>query len=366
MATLKQRLHRKNGSSYDIVHLETESNVVMRPSGNTVETDLTNYLPKVQNSDDVPEGLNPGQVSIGPTKGYYCTGDGSVKEFGKGSGGGIPTLGVDFTYTGTCTVIDDSEGENINWRIKFLTSGIFKVNNQSSIDLFMVGGGSSGQDGNNSDNGGTGGGSGYTKTEKGIVLSPNTDYQIIIGDGGASTNASSSPSSNPGGDSSAFNFSVDGGGKVRCWNGGSGGGVGSQTKSNGSTIEAGAGGSDGSDGIKNSSNWTGGTGQGTTTREFGEATGDLYAGGGGGGGGYLSGHSSSGAYGGDGGGGSGAWINGYAGARPGIYGGQAAAGETNTGSGGGGGAYHTGSNSNLYIPSGAGGSGIIVIRNKRS
>ena len=49
MATLKQRLHRKNGSTYDIVHLETESNVVMRPSGNTVETDLKNYLPKVQN-----------------------------------------------------------------------------------------------------------------------------------------------------------------------------------------------------------------------------------------------------------------------------------------------------------------------------
>ena len=63
MATLKQRLHRKNGSSYDIVHLETESNVVMRPSGNTVETDLTNYLPKVQNSDDVPEGLKTGRIT---------------------------------------------------------------------------------------------------------------------------------------------------------------------------------------------------------------------------------------------------------------------------------------------------------------
>ena len=60
MATLKQRLHRKNGTAYDIVHLETESNVVMRPSGNTVETDLTNYLPKVQDSDDVPEGLKYG------------------------------------------------------------------------------------------------------------------------------------------------------------------------------------------------------------------------------------------------------------------------------------------------------------------
>ena len=81
MATLKQRLHRKNGSSYDVVHLETESNVVMRPSGNTVETDLTNYLPKVQDSDDVPEGLNPGQMSTGPSKVFICTTDGTIRTF---------------------------------------------------------------------------------------------------------------------------------------------------------------------------------------------------------------------------------------------------------------------------------------------
>lgn len=58
MATLKQRLNRKNSSgTYDTVYLETSSEVVKRPSGTTVESDLTNYLPKVQDSDSVPESL---------------------------------------------------------------------------------------------------------------------------------------------------------------------------------------------------------------------------------------------------------------------------------------------------------------------
>ena len=43
MATLKQRLHRKNASgTFDTVHLETSSDLVLRPSGNTVEQDLVN------------------------------------------------------------------------------------------------------------------------------------------------------------------------------------------------------------------------------------------------------------------------------------------------------------------------------------
>lgn len=64
MATLKQRLNRKNSSgTYDTVYLETSSEVVKRPSGTTVESDLTNYLPKVQNSDSVPESLKSGQFT---------------------------------------------------------------------------------------------------------------------------------------------------------------------------------------------------------------------------------------------------------------------------------------------------------------
>lgn len=58
MATLKQRLHRKNSAgTYDTIHYETSSDVVMRPSGRSVEQDLTDYLPEVQNNDNVPESL---------------------------------------------------------------------------------------------------------------------------------------------------------------------------------------------------------------------------------------------------------------------------------------------------------------------
>lgn len=61
MATLRQRLHKKNSSgAYDVVHLETSSSLVVRPSGSTVEADLAAYLPKVQNSDTVPESLTTG------------------------------------------------------------------------------------------------------------------------------------------------------------------------------------------------------------------------------------------------------------------------------------------------------------------
>lgn len=58
MATLKQRLRRKNASgTYDTVHLETESGMILRPSGRTVEADLAAYLPEYQDSDDVPKSL---------------------------------------------------------------------------------------------------------------------------------------------------------------------------------------------------------------------------------------------------------------------------------------------------------------------
>ena len=58
MATLKQRLHRKNASgTYDTVHFESSSDLILRPSGRTVEQDLADYLPEVQANDNVPESL---------------------------------------------------------------------------------------------------------------------------------------------------------------------------------------------------------------------------------------------------------------------------------------------------------------------
>ena len=70
MATLKQRLHRKNATGYDVIHFETESSLVLRPSGRTVEQDLEDYLPKVQDNDTVPDSLGFGRLSTGPTRPY--------------------------------------------------------------------------------------------------------------------------------------------------------------------------------------------------------------------------------------------------------------------------------------------------------
>ena len=68
MATLKQRLHRKNAAgTFDTVHLESSSDLILRPSGRTVEQDLADYLPRVQNNDNVPQTL--GWVR-GSTKAY--------------------------------------------------------------------------------------------------------------------------------------------------------------------------------------------------------------------------------------------------------------------------------------------------------
>ena len=71
MATLKQRLHRKNSSgTYDTIHYETSSDVVMRPSGRSVEQDLAAYLPEVQDNDNVPESLKASKLVVGLTKGF--------------------------------------------------------------------------------------------------------------------------------------------------------------------------------------------------------------------------------------------------------------------------------------------------------
>lgn len=69
MATLKQRLHRKNASgTYDTVHFESSSDLILRPSGRTVEQDLADYLPEVQANDNVPESLQ--KLVIGTTRGF--------------------------------------------------------------------------------------------------------------------------------------------------------------------------------------------------------------------------------------------------------------------------------------------------------
>ena len=199
---------------------------------------------------------------------------------GRGASISAPIIGEDFNQTGgdgTCQVLDDGGG---NWRIKFLSSGTFTPLKNMVIDVFLVGAGG----GKGSARCG-GGGAGYTTTVRSIVLAANTTYQITIGAAGKN---SSTGDGTDGGTTSAFSAVAAGGkgsttgrgtaGTGSSGDGGSGGGGYISGGSNGVRGSA-AGGTDGGDGT--TATTAGGKGQGTTTREFGEADGDLYASGGG-------------------------------------------------------------------------------------
>lgn len=227
------------------------------------------------------------------------------------------------SYTGTKSIINDGGG---NWRVKFLTSGTLTVSQNVIIDIFLVGGGGGG--GQAAVNGG-GGGAGYTSTHTNITLSKDVSYSVVIGSSGAKRGNGGSTSI------SVLGYSANGGyGSTTSagGNGGSGGG-GDGGENNSSTGTSG--GSNGGDGGIGHSG-AAGTGQGTTTREFAETTGDLYAGGGAGAWDIAQ------SYGGAGGGGNGS---------KGSDGSGGTDGSTNTG--GGGGFNHSG------------GSGIVIIRNTR-
>ena len=227
------------------------------------------------------------------------------------SGGEEP---YNFTYTGNCTIIDDG---NDNWRVKFLTSGTFTPNISTNIDVFLVGGGGGGSGGGANK---AGGGGGYTLTKKGVDIITNTSYTITIGSGGYG--GTGYDAGGNGGPTSAFSYTANGGshGYGGGGSGGSGGGGGGEGSAGG-----GRGGVNGGNGSAGYHYYPGGSGQGTTTREFGESSGTLYSSGGSGGPGYTS-------------------SNG-------------ASGGNNTGNGAGGsGEGGTG---------GTGGSGIVVIRNAR-
>lgn len=253
-----------------------------------------------------------------------------------------------FTYTGEYAIVDDSYNQIDstlgNWKIRFLTSGTltFTALNgaENGIDVFLVGGGGSGANGCEESDGTYrstyGGGGGYTNTVRGVRISTNTDYAITVGAGGASASAISQSGYN-GGSTSAFGATANGGEGAVGFTGSSPTGHGG----NGGSGGGGSGGSGGSDG-GNGSGVSVGTGQGATTREFGEAGGNLYSGGGGG--------AVNGA-GGAGGGGAGC---------PTASGSNGVDGTANTGGGGGAGSRLTSS-----THSGAGGSGIVIIRNKR-
>jgi hypothetical protein len=280
-------------------------------------------------------------------------------------GGGDKPFNEIFQYSGNATFIDDGDG---NWRVKFLTSGTLTVSKNVFVDIFAVGGGGNGGKGQagyyttagaNHASGG-GGGGGYTKTERNKKLEQGKSYSVTVGsacgtssltdiDGVILCEAAGGKSATGG----EYDLAKNGG------NGGSGGCPGA-VYHNGS-YESALPGSDGGDGtdvvVSDVTYGTGGKGQGKTTREFEEETGDLYSGGGGSGGVY---HSSSKANvaGAEGGGGAGASKTA-----------AAQDGGENTGGGGGGGVHYNtsyGSSGDTYHTAGGkGGSGIVIIRNFR-
>lgn len=190
----------------------------------------------------------------------------------------------EFTYTGDYEIVNDSD-EPItvsqgNWKIRFLTSGTLTFTNlngaENGIDVFLVGGGAGG---NYSYRGGAGGGSGYTSTTQAVTVQVGIEYDIVIGAGGAGAKTSGGRA---GGVTSAFGSIANGGATlsnngVYGGDGGSGGGSGTLNQDkDGAYSKAGVGGTDGANGKGTHP----GTGQGTTTREFGEPSGTLYATGG--------------------------------------------------------------------------------------
>lgn len=195
---------------------------------------------------------------------------------GKAAGGGsyaisAPIMGVDFTWDGgdnTCQVIDEGSG---NWQMRLLSSGNLKFLSNRLVDVFLVGGGGSGATvDRNSYVDLYGGGSGYTKTVKSIVLVADTAYPVVVGAGATAANKQA-------GTSSAFGASAAGGfsGGESNPSAGCGGSGGADGYGNYTNVSYYAGGTDGADGASNT-----GSGQGTTTREFGEPTGALYSTGG--------------------------------------------------------------------------------------
>ena len=232
-----------------------------------------------------------------------------------------------FSYTGDYVVIEDTA---TTWRIKFLTSGVLTFYEDIVIDIFGVGGGGAGAGCNSAASSpGGAGGSGYTSTVTNVSLAANEPYELIIGDG-----APQSDKKVLGQDGKATIF----GDNILIANGGLGGSYSYSRGGNGgsggarSTVKSTTGGIDGGNGTSKDTDGNNepayaGKGQGTTTREFGEATGELYA------------------YGG----------NSY------YYKTHTYDGDPNTGNGGDGSSGSSGDGHG-----GAGGSGIIVIRKSAS
>ena len=210
-----------------------------------------------------------------------------------------------FTYTGEYKIVNDSgteisETTTNDWNIRLLTSGTLTftdLRGTTSIDVFVVGGGGGSNSKTTSTDYGTvhsgGGGGGYTKTQKSVSVSANSAISVSIGAGGGAGSSGGTTTVKVNGSTYSASGGAAGGApwfngnNTVCGSGGNGGSGGGSASSGG--FAGGSGGSDGGNGSSGKSNVfpTGsvGSGQGTTTRAFGESSGELYSYGGSGGGG---------------------------------------------------------------------------------
>ena len=260
----------------------------------------------------------------------------------KPNSSGVPV----FTYTGRYEIVDDNNNtltdlKTKNWKIRFLTSGELTFTKlkgaTKGIDVFLVGGGGKGGNGGKyGSSGGTGGGGGGGGNAINDFFCPGiSKYTITIG--GSATNTT------------AFGFTA------KCGNNGSNGSIGGTSGGAGGTGS----GKGGTGGHRYQSGVNGGKG-GNGVYEFGEAGALQYGGGGGGGAGAWFYSADDGYY-------SAYGTTGSGGSRGGGAGGfqTGSAGTANTGGGGGGGGWNGHVASNTHF-GGAGGSGIVVIRNTRA
>ena len=259
-----------------------------------------------------------------------------------------------------------------NWLVEFYASGTLSVPNSLAVDIHTVGGGGGGAGAGKSYRAG-GGGGGYTKYVLNKTLSAG-NYNIVVGTGGAGGAVDRNGSN---GGTSSFGSIVSAGGgnggktgdpdNDGYGNGGAGGsgGGGSGLCAGYDCLNAGVGGSDGAAGqpTKGTTPTYGyvnfqneGPGQGTTTKDFGNGT--LRAGGGGGRNGSDTASSSRGA-GGAGGGGRGAYYDAPSNSACSTNN-MPSPGDDHYGGGGGGGAGR-----DSCSTGGRGGSGIVILRNKR-
>lgn len=231
-------------------------------------------------------GANAGEIVI--TKGGAISKKWALRRMAIASASGE----ISFSYTGAYSL----EG-NI---LRLLTSGTLTLSRKAVCDIFLVGGGGAGAS-NRSYSwtngtcyyGGGGGGGGYTSTVLNALLTAGS-HIVTVGLGGT-------VGSGAGGATSLDDFSAAGGlggGRAEAsttssihkgGNGGSGGGAGGSyynyTSGSDKNRAGGSGGADGKNGggSTGSGSISGGIGQGTTTRAFGEEDGELFSTGGHGG-----------------------------------------------------------------------------------